>query len=556
LETPRLNKGAAFSVQERAALGLTGLLPPAVTTLELDVARAYAQYARQPDALTKYDFLAALRERNEILYFRLLADHLGELLPIIYTPTIGAAIERDSVAHQHRRGVYLSIDHPEAIEEAFANYGAGPDEIDLLVATDAEQILGIGDWGVHGMDICLGKLAVYTAAGLDPARALPIMLDVGTDRSSLLEDLFYLGERHPRVRGARYDAFIAAYVEAAARHFPHAVLHWEDLGAGNARRILERYRDEICTFNDDMQGTGAIVVAALLSAIRTTGLSLSEQRIVILGAGTAGIGIADQLRDHLMRAGLSAEEAMARFWCVGRRGLLTDDREDLRDFQVPYARPAHEAREWTRNRISGDISLEAVVRHVHPTILIGVSTCPGAFGEAIVREMATHVERPIIFPLSNPQRLAEAQARNLLAWTQGRALIATGSPAGAITHEDNVYQIAQANNALIFPGLGLGAIVARASRITDGMLAAAAQAVADLVVAGGSTDAGASLLPGVEELRTVSVAVAQAVALAAAADGVAHAPVDRIGRRVQAAQWEPVYPRLVAQGHARAKPLN
>src|SRR5579864_3712204 len=326
LHEPFLNKGDAFTTQERATFGLTGLLPEAVTTLDEQVKRAYLQYQQQPDDPRKNIYLNMLQDSNEVLFYKLLSEHMYEMLPVIYDPTVAVAIEQYSLEYRRPRGIYLSIDHPERIEESFRNFGAGPDDIDLLVATDAEEILGIGDWGVGGIQISVGKLAVYTAAaGIDPARVIPVMLDVGTNRESLLNDPLYIGNRHARVRGKRYDAFIDAYVRATTKLFPNALVQWADFAPGNGRRILEKYRDQICTFNDDMQGTGAITLAAVISAIRVCGTPLRNQRVVIFGAGTAGIGIADQICDAMVREGLSKEDATRRFWCVDRQGLLTSD---------------------------------------------------------------------------------------------------------------------------------------------------------------------------------------------------------------------------------------
>jgi malate dehydrogenase (oxaloacetate-decarboxylating) len=544
IHTPLLNKGTAFTLGERTALRLTGLLPPAVKTLEQQAARAYAQYREQPDDLARNVYLTALHDRNEVLFYRLVTTHLGEMLPIVYTPTIAEAIQQYSHEYRRPRGVFLSIDHPEQVEESLGSLGAGPDDIDLIVATDGERILGIGDWGVGGVDIVIGKLAVYTAAGgIHPARVMPVVLDVGTDRKSLLDDEQYLGNRHPRVRGAAYDDFIDHYVRTAARLFPNALLHWEDFGADNARRLLERYQTNYRTFNDDVQGTGAISLAAITNALKVTGARMRDQRVVLLGCGTAGIGIADQLRTAMMADGADRLKATRLFWGLGRHGLITDDMvARLRDFQVPYARPADEVRGWARD--DDGIGLLEVVRRVKPTILIGVSTIPGAFTEQVVREMAAHVERPIIMPLTNPTSLSEAVPEDLIAWTGGRALIATGSPFAPVRRDGVLHTIGQANNALVFPGIGLGTIVARAEHVSDGMLAAAAGAVAALTDVGVE---GASLLPDVERLREVSYAVATAVATRAAAEGIAKGPVDRLGERVRAAMWEPVYVPVVAE---------
>jgi malate dehydrogenase (oxaloacetate-decarboxylating) len=539
LREPLLNKGTAFSFEERAQLGLNGLLPPQVKTIEQQEERAYGQYRRQPDDLGKNVYLTALHDRNEVLFYRLLTDHLPEMLPIVYTPTVALAIERYSHQYRRPRGVFLSIDHPELLEESFRNSSLGPDDVDLIVATDGERILGIGDWGVGGIDISIGKLDVYTAAsGLDPTRVIPVILDVGTDRRELLEDPQYLGNRHPRVRGEPYDAFIDRYVSLASRLFPDALLHWEDFGAENARRILLRYRERHRTFNDDMQGTGAVVLAASLGAMRLLRQRLRDQRVVMFGAGTAGIGIADQLRDAMVRDGLPVAESMRRFWCVGRHGLCTTDMaSSLRDFQLSYARPVEEIRFWSKDE-KGGYGLAEVVRQVTPTILIGTSTVAGAFTEAIVRAMAADVERPIIFPLTNPTAQSEAVPADLLAWTEGRAVVATGSPFDPVGYAGKTYRIAQANNALVFPGLGLGTIVTRARTVSDGMLAAAAAAVAALT---DPAESGAAILPAVENLRTLSVAVANAVARAAIEEGLARVrPADLEGE-IQRAMWQPVY---------------
>ncbi len=553
LHEPFLNKGDAFTPQERATFGLTGLLPEAVTTLDEQVKRAYLQYQQQPDDPRKNIYLNMLQDSNEVLFYKLLSEHMYEMLPVIYDPTVAVAIEQYSLEYRRPRGVYLSIDHPERIEESLRNYGAGADDIDLLVATDAEEILGIGDWGVGGIQISVGKLAVYTAAaGIDPARVIPVMLDVGTNRESLLNNPYYIGNRHARVRGERYDAFIDAYIKTATRLFPKALLHWEDFGPSNARRILEKYRHQICTFNDDVQGTGAITLAAIYTALRVAQTDIREQRVVIFGAGTAGIGNADQIRIAMMQAGLSKEEATRRFWCVDIQGLLLDTMGNaLRDFQIPYARPASEVKDWKHDMPGGGISLAEVVRQVHPTMLIGTSTAPGTFTESIVKDMAAHTQRPIIFPLSNPTQLMEASASDLITWTDGRALVATGIPSHPVTYKGTTYVIGQANNALLYPGLGLGTIVARASQVSDSMFTAAAKAVADQVDA---KQPGASLLPHVDNLRAVSATVAVEVAKTAASEKLARVELTNVIQQVQDAMWQPQYPELlsrVAEGSRR-----
>ncbi|WP_242269365.1 oxaloacetate-decarboxylating malate dehydrogenase [Bacillus cereus group sp. BfR-BA-01408] len=543
LSTPLLNKGVAFTQEEREELGLKGLLPPAVLTLEEQARRAYEQFCSQPDDLLKNVYLTALHDRNEVLFYRILTDHLREMLPIVYTPTVGVAIQRYSHEYRKPRGVYLSINDPSGIEEAFANIGATAENIDLVVVTDGEGILGIGDWGVGGINIAIGKLAVYTAAvGIDPSRVLPVILDVGTNREELLNNPFYIGNRHPRITGEAYDEFIDTFVQAVNKQFPKALLHWEDFSSRNARKILDKYRHDICTFNDDIQGTGAVSLAAVLSAVKASGVPLSEHRVVVFGAGTAGIGIADQVRDAMVRVGVSEEESYKRFWCIDRNGLVTDNMKDLLDFQMPYARKEAEVSEWKQN---GVIGLAEVVKHVKPTILIGTSTVAGAFKEEIVKEMASHIERPIILPMSNPTPLAEAKPADLIKWTEGRALVATGSPFEPVTYNGVTYVIGQSNNALIFPGLGLGTIVVRASVMTDGMFAAAAEAVASMV---DTSQPGAPILPEVEELRNISEMVAIEVAKVAVAEGVARENLsdNDIKIAVKEAIWEPEYRQIKA----------
>jgi len=542
LADPRINKGTAFSDAERATLGLIGLIPAGHLTLEQQASRIYAQFLRQSSDLARNVLLNELHDRNEVLYYRVLADHLSEMLPVIYTPTVGQAIEHYSHEYRRPRGVYLSVDEPELIEQSLRAFGKQEDDVDLIVATDAGAILGIGDWGVGGMSIAVGKLAVYTAAaGIDPSRSVPVMLDVGTDRQTLLDDPMYIGNRHPRVPADEYDAFLAAFVAGVRKVFPKALLHWEDMGTANARRLLTQYREELPSFNDDIQGTGAVNLAAVLAAVKATGIALADHRIVIFGAGSAGTGIADQLTAALTAAGLSAEQARARFWAVDRHGLVVTGDDWPSADQRRYGREAAEVADWQHDPVLGGIPLAEVVRRVHPTVLIGTSARGGAFTETIVKDMAAHTDRPVIMPMSNPTELAEARPADLIEWTGGRALVATGSPFPPVDYASTRYVIGQANNALVFPGLGLGTVAARASKITDGMLSAAAHAVAGLVDAGA---AGVPLLPEVAALRDTSVAVAVAVAEAAAADGVAGRAVAddlQAQAQVRALMWQPVY---------------
>jgi malate dehydrogenase (oxaloacetate-decarboxylating) len=567
LEDPILNRGVAFSAAEREALGLTGRLPAAVLTLAQQAQRAWQQLQVQGSDLAKNVYMEQLHDRNEVLYYRVLLDHLAELLPIVYDPVVGDAIERYSHEYRRPRGIFLSIDRPGDMEKAFGTLGLGPGDVDLIVCSDAEEILGIGDWGTGGIQIAVGKLAVYTAAaGIDPRRVIPVSLDVGTDNEGLLNDPLYLGNRHARVRGAAYDAFIAKYLQVASSLFPGALLHFEDFGAGNARRILVTYRDRYRIFNDDIQGTGAIVMAGLFNALKVTGTRWRDQRVVIFGGGTAGIGIADQIREQMARDGLGAARATGQIWIVDLPGLLAGDMsEDLLDYQRPYARPAAEVTGWARTPVevdpsaairwpemaalrqaraaSGIVTLETVVEQVKPTILIGTSTAHGAFTQQVIETMSAGVERPVIFPISNPTSRIEAMPADIIAWSNGKALVATGLPMAPVDRDGVTYSFGQANNALVYPGLGLGTIVAGASQVTDGMLLAAAEAVAGQADV---SEPGASLLPAVENLRASSATAAIAVARAAVADGVATGKADDLVQAVQDAMWQPTYPDSVS----------
>ena len=538
LQDPVSNRGVAFSQAERDRLGLTGRLPSAVLTLDQQALRAYQQLQRQPSDLAKNVYLEQLHDRNETLYYRVLSDHLAELLPVVYDPTVGDAIERYSHEYRRPRGIFLSIDQPDEIAKAFATLELGPDDVDLIVCTDAEEILGIGDWGVGGIQIAVGKLAVYSAAaGIDPDRVIPVSLDVGTDNEELLNDPLYLGSRHARVRGAAYDAFIAKYLQTASSLFPDALLHFEDFGPGNARRILVTYQDKYRIFNDDMQGTGAITLAATLSAVKVTGVPMREQKLLVFGAGTAGVGIADQLHDAMVRDGATEEQATAQVWLVDKQGLLTSDMTGLRDYQQPYARNPEEVTGWAGS--GGTISLLDAVRQVSPTILLGTSTARGAFTQEVIETMSAGVERPIVFPISNPTSRIEAMPGDVIAWSKGKALVATGIPVAPVEYDGMTYQIGQANNALLYPGLGLGTIVSSATKVTAGMLLAAAEAVAGQVDVSAP---GAPLVPPVSNLRASSATTAVAVAQAAIDDGVATRKPGNLVQAVQDAMWQPVYP--------------
>ncbi len=545
LSNPLTNRGTAFTIEERDRLGLTGRLPSAVETLDEQAARSYAQLGEEPSDLAKYIYLDGLHDRNVVLFFKLLGDHLAELLPIVYDPTVGEAIKRWSRDYrQSSNSAYLSVDRPRDVKTSLAGLGLGPDDVDLIVVSDAQEILGIGDWGANGIAISVGKLAVYTAAaGIHPERVVAVNLDVGTNNEGLLNDPTYLGNRHARVDRKTYDEFIALYLSTASELFPNALLHFEDFGPSNARRILvdnsKRYR----IFNDDMQGTGAIVMAAVFSGLKVTGQRFAEQRLVVYGAGTAGTGMADQIHAAMVRDGVSPDQAARQVWLVDINGLVTDDMTDLPDYQQPYARPAPEVADWA-TKPGTPIDLLTTVQHVKPTILIGTSTNPGAFTQQVVEALSAGVERPILLPLSNPTSQIEVMPDQAVPWSKGKALIATGIPVPPVDYKGVTYTIGQANNALLYPGLGLGTIVSGATHVTDGMLLAAAEAVASQVSVAAR---GASLLPPVDNLRASSATVAVAVAKAAADDGVATIKPDNLVQAVEDAMWQPVYPDLPAR---------
>ena len=537
LQNPLTNKDTAFTLEERAKYGLTGRLPVVVETLEQQATRAYRQFSSYEKDIEKYIFLDQLHNRNEVLYYKLLIDHLAEMLPVVYDPTVGEAIKKWSRDYRRSRAVYLDVNHPENIRASFETLGLGADDVDLIVVSDAEEILGIGDWGVNGTDISVGKLAVYTAAaGIHPSRTIAVNLDVGTDNEALLNDPAYLGNRHARVRGERYDALIANYLKTAAEMFPNALLHFEDFGPSNARRILVENRRQYRIFNDDMQGTGAIVMAAVFSGLKVTKQTFAEQRLVVYGAGTAGTGMADQISAAMEREGLSREEAKQRVWLIDINGLVTDDMDGLPDYQQEYARPATEVADWAKT--DGKIGLLEVVKQVKPTILIGTSIDHGAFTEDVVKALCAGVERPILLPLSNPTEKIEVMPSEAIKWSDGKALISVGIPVPPVPYKGVNYEIGQANNAMLYPGLGLGVIVSGAKHVTDGMLLAAAEAVASQV---NPQDEGASLLPSVNNLRASSATVAVAVAKQAVKDGVATKQPENWVQAVQDAMWQAVY---------------
>ena len=503
LNNPFINKGTAFSMAEREKLNLVGLLPPVVQTLEEQIERTYLQYQKKVNNLEKRVYLMTLFNTNRTLFYALMAQHIEEFMPIVYDPVVADAIRQyDELFMKPQDAGFLSIDHPEDIEKSLRNASEGRD-IKLIVVTDAEAILGIGDWGVNGVAIAIGKLMVYTAAaGINPNEVLPLVLDVGTDNKQLLDNPLYLGNRHERVRGKKYHEFVDKFVETAERLFPNLYLHWEDFGRPNAAAILERYQNKITTFNDDIQGTGIVALAAILGALNISKQKFTNQRVMVFGAGTAGAGIAHQIYEEFMQQGLSSEEAKQHIYLVDKQGLLTNDMTDLTEGQQFFARSTSDLQE-------PQPTLQAAVSAIQPTILIGTSTQAGAFTEEIVKEMAAHTERPIIFPLSNPTELAEAKASDLIEWTDGRALIATGIPSSPVNYKGVTYTIGQANNALMYPGLGLGVIASTAKLVDQSLLSAAAHALGGIV---NVSEPGAAVLPPVNKITSFSQHLAEVVA--------------------------------------------
>ena len=538
LDNPLLNKGSAFPQGERREFGLLGLLPLHSSTEAEQLARTYENYQRKESDLERYVFLAALQDRNETLFYRLLQEHISEMMPIIYTPTVGEGCRQYSHVFRRPRGLYISYPYRAEIPSLLEN--APSDNVEVIVVTDGERILGLGDLGVGGMGIPIGKLSLYTlCAGIHPATTLPILLDVGTDNRQLLDDPLYLGWRHDRVRGQQYDEFIEAFVVAIQKKFPHVLLQWEDFSKQNAGRLLERYRDRLCTFNDDIQGTGAVTVAGLCAAMNLTQAKLSEQRIVILGAGSSAIGICDQIVAAMIRAGASETDAKQVLWLVDSKGLVHEGRSNLETSKQKYAQSIERMADWVVTDPM-TFTLADVVKNVHPTILIGTSAQAGAFSEDIVREMAQHVSRPVIFPLSNPTSKSEATPIDLLKWTEGRALIATGSPFLPTSYAGRVIPIGQCNNAFIFPGVGLGVIASGANRVTDAMFVVAAQVLSDFSPALNELDG--ALYPSLEIVREISHKVALAVGLEAIRTGSTQmTSVAELERRVTDKMWQPHY---------------
>lgn len=537
------NKGSAFTADERQDFNLTGLLPQRVQTLEQQADRAYEQYSSRPDNLSKNTFLTSMKEQNQVLYYKLLYDHMDEMFSIVYTPTEGDAIQNFSRVFRRPQGCFLNINDIDRVRHDLAQWET-PEDIDYIVVTDGEQILGIKDQGVGGVLISVAKLALTTlCAGIHPNRTLPVVLDCGTDNEDLLNDDLYLGLREKRVRGEQYDQFIDTFVKAARELYPRAYIHFEDFGLDNARRILDRYSPKIPCFNDDVQGTGCVTLAAIMSGLHVAGQKLSDTRVVIFGSGSAGCGIADQIRDAIVaESDCSREEAAKQIWLIDEPGLLTTG-TSVNHAQEFFAKPKED---W--NGKSTD--LQGVIKEVHPNVLIGTSTKPGAFTEDIIKEMASHVDRPIIMPLSNPTRLHEAVPADLLKWTEGRALVATGSPfepvkgAWGKDGEEVEIQVAECNNSVVFPGIGLGAVLCRAKLVTDKMLVAAVEAVAEMSPA--LKENTAPLVPGVEAVRDVSVNVARKVIRAAEKEGLATEegiPSDDedLKEWIREQMWNPVY---------------
>lgn len=538
LDSAKLNKGCAFTCEEREQFKLTGLLPNQTETLDQQVKRMYEQYSEHKSSLGKNIYLNVLHDYNETLFYKLVNQHIEEMLPIIYTPTVGEAVERFSLELRKPHGLYISYPQVDKIADIL-NYRLPP-EIDLIVVTDGEAILGIGDQGIGGINISSAKLMVYTLAGMiNPHRVLPIQLDVGTNNQVLLNEPMYIGWRHERITGQAYDDFIAAFVAAVTKKFPNVLLHWEDFGRDNARRILNQYRDKILTFNGDIQGTAVVTASCVVAGAKASGTPLKDHRIVIFGAGTAGVGIADQLVEVVRREGLSEAEARARFWLIDKSGLLTDSSPNILPFQKPFVRKSGEVTSWKLNN-PATIDLLDVVRNIQPTILIGCSAVGGAFSQEILQTMAKQTARPIILPLSNPTQKAEATPEDILKWTNAKAIIATGSPFPNVNFEGRQIRIAQSNNAFAFPGIGLGAIAVKAKRLSDDMIWAAIQALS--MQSPVHQDATAPLLPRISEMSTISKHIAKAVGEQARKEGLAQIDSQvTVDQAIENIIWEPKY---------------
>lgn len=537
LNNPFLNKGTAFTKEERAKYGLTGMLPATVQTLEQQSVQAYGQYLSKPSELEKRIFLMNIFNTNRTLFYKLMGQHIVEFMPVVYDPVVADSIEQyNEIFVKPQDAAFLSVDAPEDIKATLQNAADGRD-IRLIVATDAEGILGMGDWGVNGVDIAIGKLMVYTAAaGINPNQVLPVSIDAGTNNQVLLNDPLYLGNRHERLQGEAYMDFIDQFVSASTELFPELLLHWEDFGRGNAANILAKYQDKITTFNDDIQGTGIVVLAGVLGGLNISKAELKDQIVLTYGAGTAGVGIAEILLDEMVRSGIPEAEARTHFYQVDKQGLLFDDMDDLTPGQTPFARKRSEFA-----NSEALTSLEEVVKAIHPTIMIGTSTQPGTFTERIVKEMAAHTERPIIMPLSNPTKLAEATAEDLIKWTDGRALVGTGIPAADVEYNGVTYEIGQANNALMYPGLGLGLIASTAMRVTSQTISDASHALGGIVDV---TKPGASILPPVSKLNEFSRTIAETVVASVLSQNLNREPIDDVKTAVDQAKWVPEYTDL------------
>lgn len=535
---PLLNKGTAFSVEERDANHLHGILPDAIETLDEQVARRLEAVRALANNLDRYVFLRDLQDTNETLYFALITRHLDEMLPIIYTPTVGAGCQQFHHIYRRPRGLFISYPNRARMEQMLANPRF--DKVECIVVTDGERILGLGDQGVGGMGIPIGKLAIYTGCGgIAPEAVLPITLDTGTNNAERLADPMYFGWRHERIRGEEYDAFIEQFVQAVKKRWPNVLLQWEDFHKNNANRLLDKYRDALCTFNDDIQGTASVATGTLLAAVQITGKPLKDQRVAILGGGSAGVGIADLIRAAMVSDGLSDEEARKRFFIVGRYGLVTEKTPNLDTFQLGFRQDSKIIDGWDVAE-AGKASLFEVIKNAKPTVLVGVAGQPGMFTEEIIREMGKHTERPIVFPLSNPTSCVEAQPADIIKWTEGRAIIGTGSPFLPFDYEGKTYHFAQTNNSYIFPGVGLGTLAVKSKRVTDGMFLAAARALAELSPA--KKTPGDRLLPTLDRMREVSSHIAVAVAKQAMAEGHAAKMSDNeIKSAIAAKVWEPIY---------------
>jgi len=536
--TPPLNKGTAFTQEERRVFGLQGTLPSRVETLDEQMKRAYIQFSAYTSRLQQNIYLLNLHDKNQILFYKLVSRHLAEMLPVIYTPIVGTAVQHYSREYRQPRGLYITHADEHQIEEILMNRSHS--EIDLIVVTDGEGVLGIGDQGIGGIDIPVAKIMVYgLCGGIDPNRTLAICLDVGTNNKALLDDPLYLGCRMPRITGDAYNAFIHTFVKNVQKQFPHAFLHWEDLGRTNARRILDQFQDKLCTFNDDIQGTGAVTLSALLAACDVTGKDLSEHRIVVFGAGSAGTGISEQIVDALVRKGVSIQDAYRRFWLVDRQGLLMEDDPDLTEAQKPFARKKTDIKKWSLNGKSNPF-LTDIVQHVEPTILIGCSAQTRAFTQDIIEKMAAKCERPIIFPLSNPDNKCEANPKNIIEWTNGKALIATGTAFPTVEYQNRMLPIAQCNNALVFPGIGLGILAVRATRLSKAMIWAASQALSEFSPS--KKDSFLPLLPSLDDAQIVAKHIAISVAKTAIDSGLAQCNQDKpLDKLIDSLFWEPRY---------------